>query len=258
MLLVLSLACDTFPQLALVRSATRPTDRMRNQSGGETELSFSRVRLGCRKNSTLVFCVLPGQALKVNVEWNVCLIRWIYFSCHLSTGGFLLAPPLLSPVVTAQLSELRNLFCSADYLFRRCAALTLFWIQFLRYSVSLMSVTSSPETKLTSTQNIMKGIWGDDGLSQQTGQAMWKVVSVKRESQVAARDGQNPPSSGVFWELTGCVHCLSPVRNVIVWYSVLFYWLFIIILLVFSLCLKKTHIVSTKYLRTEEKKWFCL
>lgn len=163
-----------------------------------------------------------------------------------SYWGFLLAPPLLSPVVTAQLSELRNLFCSADYLFRRCAALTLSGIQFLRYSVSLMSVTSSPETKLTSTQNIMKGIWGDDGLSQQTGQAIWKVVSVKRESQVAARDGQNPPSSGVFWELTGCVHCLSPVRkwksNVIVWYSVLFYWLFIIIFAcIFIMSEKNTH-----------------
>lgn len=172
--------------------------------------------------------------------------------------GFLLAPPLLSPVVTAQLSELRNLFCSADYLFRRCAALTLSGIQFLRYSVSLMSVTSSPETKLTSTQNIMKGIWGGDGLSQQTGQAIWKVVIVQRESQVAARDGQNPPSSGVFWELTGCVHCLSPVRkwksNVIVWYSVLFYCLFIIILLVFSLCLKKNTHCLYKISKNRRKK----
>lgn len=34
-----------------------------------------------------------------------------------------------------------------------------------------MSAASSPETKLTSAQNIMKGIWGD-GLSQQTGQAI--------------------------------------------------------------------------------------
>lgn len=78
----------------LVRSATRPTE-WGSSLVMRKELTFSRVRLGCRKNSTLVFCVLPGQALKVNVEWNVCLIRWIHFSCHLSTGGFLLAPPLL-------------------------------------------------------------------------------------------------------------------------------------------------------------------
>lgn len=260
MLLVLSLACDTFSQLALVRSATRPTDRTRNQSGDETELTFSRVRLGCRKNSTLVFCVLPGQAIKVNVEWNVCLIRWIYFSCHLSTWGFSPGSPSAlsccdSPVEwTEEFVLLCGLFvqevCRSNSLWDPISQ--VFSVTNVSYDLPGNKTHLHPKHH----ERNMRWWWVES--------TNWTSYMEGRECewQGAARDGQNPPSSGAFWELTGCVHCLSPVRkwksNVIVWHSVLFYWLFIIILLVFSLCLKKTHIVSTKYLRTEEKKWFCL